>query len=97
MKSTSALSVLALVVSLIALGMVLSIERESLNQAEIDALVDEGIKRKEKAFVDEYNPFMQRIYQDMMMPVEYAEIEKEPETIEELFKPLIRVFMALTG
>ena len=96
MKKASPISILALVVAIFSLGYSFSIQEQPLSQAEIDVLVDEGIERKERGFIDEYNPFMQRIYREMLMPDDYAKIEKEPKTIEGLFRPLIQIITNLT-
>lgn len=96
MKTSSILPLLAIVISLVSIGLTLSIEKDSLTPGEIDALVDEGIIRREKAFVEEYNPFLQRLYKEMLMPDDYAKVDKNPETIEELFQPLIQLITYLS-
>ncbi|MGJ8641699.1 MAG: hypothetical protein ACSHYA_20080 [Opitutaceae bacterium] len=97
MKNISPISILALIISLAALGVTISKEKESLSPAEIDALVDAGIARKEKAYADFLRPKLEMIYRDMLTEEVFDGFEDEPETLDELFLPAFTVLKELTG
>lgn len=97
MKNASPISILALIISLAALGVAITKEKESLSPNEIDALVDAGIARKEKAYADYLRPKLELIYRDLLIEEVFDGFEDDPETLDELFLPALSVLKELTG
>jgi len=95
MKLPSILSLLALVVSVYALILALSLPRQ-VSEKEIREMVDAALQEKERSYVRDLAPKVDRIYRDMLGP-RYQTPEKPPETFRELFLPLHRIIEGMSN
>jgi len=88
MKPATPIATLALVCAIAALMISNHKSASKLTDAEMDRLVDAAFARKEKLYVRELAPKMDRNYKDMLGS-NYQTPEKAPETFGELFAPAI--------
>ena len=79
------LSIVALVVSIAALG--LSI----VTHTQTDARVEDAIRRREKALVERAKPSFMKIFSDFGM----KDVPSDPQTLDDLFDPLIKLMEGL--
>jgi len=91
MHKSTIISVFAVILAVIAL--VISLGPRNPSQAEIDKLIDAGLQRKERQYVQILAPKMEKIYKDMIYP--YTPPSKPPETLGELFLPVIKIVNSL--
>jgi len=91
MHKLTIISLFALFLAVAAL--VISLIPRQPSEAEIDKLIDAGLQRKEHQYVQALAPKMERIYKDMIYP--YTPPAKQPETLGELFLPLMKIVTGL--
>lgn len=84
------MSRVALVISLIAVGLVANAHFHAEHMAE------RALQQREQIMIDRMWPTMKAIYQDLFEGSERYTAEK-PETIEELFRPLFTVVGEIGG
>ena len=83
-----ALSITALIISIVALGLG---AHAHLNACR---LADQALGRREAQIIEKLWPSMQIIYQDLLEGSE-GYTGKKPETIDELFTPLLNIIESI--
>ena len=89
-------SILALVISIVALVVSLASSRKTSDEIDIAAEVDMALAAREKKLAEEFSPKMEEIYADMLGSRE-AVFETPPETLSELLAPALRVIQGISG
>ena len=64
-------------------------------QEEIDKRVDLALNNREKEYVDSVYPYLDNVTKGML-GAKYKKPEKKPETLKELFVPMIQILKELT-
>ena len=95
MKPSTLISLLALVLSVIALCLVLESRSGKVPQSQIDEQVDIALAKKERELVIEFRPRFAAVYEELLDGARY--FEKEPETFAELFRPMVMIIQDMTG
>jgi hypothetical protein len=94
MKALPILSILALIVSLFAGFHAFQVSTQT-SEAKINAMVDARLAARELKFVQAYAPRFREMFMTGNEP-EYGK-DWNPQTIEELFVPLVKIVNGMTS
>ena len=88
MKPATAISLLALVISGIALFLAIDGRSREVPQSQLAQQVELALDKRERELVEKLKPRFENVYSDML---EVSEYEKNPETFAELFGPVVTI------